>query len=311
MAKKRTIRTIPQERTAMAEQPPQQRALAGNTGQPKARAGTGQHRGDGLLAKPCPPDAAHQGTRLHQVGCDRGGTAIGGNQFAERRRAQFQEAQHLWPVSAQVCLQAVEPRLVARLTHPQARQPSVEFPPLLTRSLPQAADPLQVQPPDQLGGLGIVQTRYPIVYLGRVMHPLGTDSVDRDPAPTQLLDQRIPIGPTRLEHNLQDDLARQPAQAPQHLRCLPRMLPIEGDPHPRIGHQHRCHKVLLGHIYRQHRPTPAKPLRQPRPVHPLELYAAVSTLAHGDTSNVSVVNTTASQALAGPSYEGPHPLFYN
>ena len=146
-----------------------------DTGQAKTPAGTGQDRGSAVLAEPRSPDAAHECLRLHRVGGHRSRIAVDADQFAKRRRAQIQTGEQLRPVPTQVRLKAVEPGLVARLGNLQPVQSGIEFTPLLPRLFPDLTDPLQVQPPNQLGGVGIMQARHPVVDLRSVMHAFGTD----------------------------------------------------------------------------------------------------------------------------------------
>jgi hypothetical protein len=68
------------------------------------------------------------------------------------------------------------------------------------------------------------------------------------------------------------------------------------------------HEVLLGHIDREHHPGTARALLHPLPINTLEFHSAISTLAHGDTSNISAFYNCKSSTCS-PSYEGPLSIF--
>ena len=92
--------------------------------------------------------------------------------------------------------------------------------------------------------------------------------------------------------------------AREHLRRVLRMAPFERYQRLLCAIQHRGYEVLLGDIYRHDHSLAFDPLINLAPVHALELFALVSTLTHGDTSNVSGVYICKLSTCV-PSYEGP------
>ena len=160
--------------------------------------------------------------------------------------------------------------------------------PFRRQRLPRGAGALLVQPPDQVGGLGVVQTGDAIEDLGGIVDPLGGDPVDRQSQLAQGVAQAVAIGAAGLHHHLDADRRHQPAQPRHQQGGLLRMAPAD-DLNGFIPRHHPVrHEVGFGDIHREGDRAAARRLSQGCPIDLVDSRGLVSTLVHGDSSTLWV-----------------------
>ena len=236
---------------------------------------------------------------------------IGCDELQQGGRSDVDLPDDLRPVSAQQGLQATEAMLMAFPVHLQQSQLRRKRPALLGGFVPGLTHPIEVQPRDQIRRLGIVQTRNPVIEFRCIMHPFGTDPKHRCPCVDQQPAQGITVGTARFHRDLQVCRIERVHHLHHQCLCLLRMRPLHGlDWHPILTHQ-RAYEVVLGHVHREHNALSSRAFFDRRPVHLVELGGMVSTLTHGDTSNVSFISPACYSSKSELDSEGPLRLFYN
>jgi hypothetical protein len=281
--------------------PAQLRRLGLGGGHAQRGAGTGEHRLDLLLGQPATAHLAQELARLCAEHEQRSGRAVGGDEPVQRGTAQAENRRDFGPVTRQQRLQAVALALRPTLRLAQPTRLREQRAARLVGHVPAPRAALPVQPGNELDGLGVVQARHAVAQLRTVVHPLGRDVVEHNAASMQLPTQRIAIHAARFHHDLELRRRGQLLKPRQQLAGLLRMRPLH--PHPRLiaRRLHRGHEGVLGHVDGKHHPLARRFPRQDTPVHALAIDRAVSTLAHGDTSNssVSMWTTRCTGAVAG------------
>ena len=214
--------------------------------------------------------------------------AVRGHQTQQTDPIKANDPFGLRPVAGQLGCQAVVVALLFLPVEVEFGEQRLGVAPFRRQRLPRGAGALLVQPPDQVGGLGVVQTGDAIEDLGGIVDPLGGDPVDRQSQLAQGVAQAVAIGAAGLHHHLDADRRHQPAQPRHQQGGLLRMAPAD-DLNGFIPRQHPVrHEVGFGDIHREGDGAAARRLSQGCPIDLVDSRGLVSTLVHGDTSTLWV-----------------------
>ena len=131
-----------------------------------------------LLATEGPSCAVTQElVRLFALLRDAARIAVFGYQAEQAHTLQIHDPYHLRPVAVQQRFEPVEVALLLVVVEIELGYQGLSVAPRLGQILPNAANAIEVEPSDEVGGLGIMQAGYAVVDLSGVVNPFRADPV--------------------------------------------------------------------------------------------------------------------------------------